>query len=117
MSSKKSSINTEVLFDGEVLVVLYINSGIISQMWLPLQSDVSPAQRKSPLAKGVHKQKGKENRCVRQSCSNWQILALCLCVGSKTDLKDSLFALSCIIESLSNWKGININPFLWHGAP
>lgn len=40
----------------------------------------------------------------------------CECVGSNTDLKDSVFALSCIIESLTNLEGININPFLWQGA-
>ena len=39
-----------------------------------------------------------------------------MCVGSKSEMKDSVFALSCIIESQSNLGGININPFLWHGA-
>ena len=40
-----------------------------------------------------------------------------VCVGSKSALKDSVFALSCIIESLSNLKGININPFPVAGCP
>lgn len=44
------------------------------------------------------------------------LLCVCVCVGSKTDLKDSVFALSCIIESLSNLEGININLFLWQGS-
>lgn len=44
------------------------------------------------------------------------VFCVSVCVGSKTDLKDWVFALSCIIESLSNLEGININPFLWQGA-
>lgn len=44
------------------------------------------------------------------------ILCVCVCVGSKTDLKDAVFALCCIIEYLSNLERIPLNPFLWRGS-